>query len=230
MRPDLVTTSCAAHLLGHPQHPGGAQEVGAPAGDRVEARDRLDVVVEDVGALGDHLCQRHLLAAEVGGQHLDLAARRQLADRADHADEGAGAVVGEVVAVDRGDHRVPEAHPLHLVGDPQRLQRVVPGRLARLHVAEAAAPRADVAEDHEGGRAALPALADIGAVGLLADRVKVVVLDRLLQPAVVRAARRGDLQPGRLALAEADLAIAVRRPTAGLRPRAGDMKALVEGL
>ena len=80
-----------------------------------------------------------------------------------------------------------QPHLLHLVGDPQRLQRVVPGRHARLHVAEAAAAGADVAEDHEGRRAALPALADVGAVGLLADGVQVVGADRRLEPAVGRA-------------------------------------------
>ena len=73
--PDLVTTSLAAHLLRHLQHPGRAQELGAAARHRVEPRHRLDVVVEDVGTLVDHLGQRHLLAAEVGGEDLDLAAR-----------------------------------------------------------------------------------------------------------------------------------------------------------
>src|SRR3712207_8108227 len=47
---------------------------------------RSDVVVEDVGALGDHLRQRHHLAAEVRGEHLDLAAGGLAADLADHAD------------------------------------------------------------------------------------------------------------------------------------------------
>ena len=124
---------------------------------------------------------------------------RQHPDRADHADEGARPVVGQVVAVDRGDDGVAQPHRLHLVGDAQRLQRVVPGRLAGLHVAEAAAPGADVAEDHEGRRAALPALADVRAVGLLADGVEVVGADLLLQPPVVRPARRRHLQPRRLA-------------------------------
>ena len=95
-----------------------------------------------------------------------------------------------------------QAHLLDLRRDPQRLERVVPGRNARLHVAEAAAAGADVAEDHERRGAALPALADVGALGLLADGVEVVVGDRLLQAAVRRAARRRDLEPRRLALAK----------------------------
>src|SRR3712207_9085118 len=61
-------------------------------------------------------------------------------------------------------------------------------RPAGAHVAEAAAPRARVAEDHERRGAALPALADVGAGRLLTDGVEVLVLDQLRQRAVARAA------------------------------------------
>src|SRR5579884_1581607 len=111
------------------------------------------------------------------------------------------AVVREVVAVDAGDHRVAESHPGDRPGDPGRLERVVPGRLAGLDVAEAAASSADVAEDHERGGASLPALADVGACRLLADRVEVLLGDEPVELAVLRAAGRGDLEPGGLAAA-----------------------------
>src|SRR5262249_61920723 len=90
-------------------------------------------------------------------------------------------------------------------------------------------PRTLVAGVHARRRAALPALADVGAVGLLAHRVQVVVLDRALQPPVGRAARRGHLQPRRLSLAEGpNLSLVGSRAT---RPRARprDVDALVEG-
>ena len=103
---DLV----AAHLLRVAQHAAGAQEARPAPRQRVQPRHGLDVVVEDVGPLGDHARERHLLAAEVGREHLDLAARRQAPDRADHADEGGRAEVGQVVAVDAGDHRVAQPH------------------------------------------------------------------------------------------------------------------------
>ena len=112
------------------------------------------------------------------------------------------AEVREVVAVDARDHRVPEAHLRDRSRHPGRLERVVPRRLARLDVAEAAAPGAGVAEDHERGGAALPALADVRARRLLADRVEVLGLDQVLQLAVPRAARRRHLEPRRLAGAE----------------------------
>jgi hypothetical protein len=96
----------AAHLLGVAQHTAGAQELRAAAGEWVEPRHRLDVVVEDVGALGDDARERHLLAAEVGCQNLDLGVGREAPHRADHSDERRRAEIGQVVAVDAGDHRV----------------------------------------------------------------------------------------------------------------------------
>src|SRR3954470_9636991 len=45
----------AAHLLGVAQDAQRALPARAAARDGIQPRDRLDVVVEDVGALGDHL-------------------------------------------------------------------------------------------------------------------------------------------------------------------------------
>ena len=157
-----------------------AEELRAAAGDRIETGDDLDVVVEDVRSGGDHPSERHLLTLEVGRQDLDLAVGRLAADLGDHADEGAGAEVGEVVAVDRGDHRVAEPHPGDRPGDAGRLERIVPRRLPGLHVAEAAAAGARVAEDHEGRGPTLPAFADVRAGGLLADGVEVGASDQLV--------------------------------------------------
>src|SRR5829696_6244542 len=218
LRHDLV----AAHLLRVPEHAAGAQEARAAPGKRIQPRHGLDVVVEDVRALGDHARQRHLLAAEVGRQHLDLAAGSHPPDRADHADERAGAEIGQVVAVHARDHRVAQAHSLHRLGHAQRLERVVVCRLAGLHVAEPAAPGAGVAEDHERGRAALPAFPDVGAGGLLADGVEALALDHPAELAIGGTARRRALEPGRLALAEgANLAHQIEHPGAArVRARA----------
>ena len=99
-----------------------------------------------------------------------------------------------------------QAHARDRARHARRLERVVPGRLAGLDVAEAAAAGARVAEDHERRGAALPALADVGAGRLLADGVQVLLADQLGQLAVARAAGRGHLEPRRLALAQrADL-------------------------
>ena len=95
-QPGLGHHLVAAHLLGVAEHPARAEELRPAARERVEPRDGLHVVVEHVGTLGDHAGERHLLAAEVRGEHLDLAVRRHAPDRADHAYEGGGAEVGQV--------------------------------------------------------------------------------------------------------------------------------------
>src|SRR5690242_289132 len=121
-----------------------------------------------------------------------------------------------------------QAHLAHRLRDPQRLERVVPGRLAGLHVAEPTAAGAGVAEDHEGGRAALPAVADVGAGGFAADRVQVLLADQLVELAVAVAARELDLEPGRLALAEGPHVAQLEHARAArIRARARDVLAVV---
>src|SRR6266540_3535856 len=67
---------------------------------------------------------------------------------------------------------------------------------AGVHVAVAARARAGVAEDLEGRRSAAPALGDVGAASLLADREQVVPVDQLLDVEVARVgARRAYLHP-----------------------------------
>ena len=59
----------------------------------------------------------------------------------------------------------------------------------------AARPGADVPEYHEGGRSALPALADIRAMGFLADGVKPLGLQKIVKLHVVGAPGHGHLEP-----------------------------------
>src|ERR1700744_1399997 len=92
-----------------------------------------------------------------------------------------------------------QPHPRDRACDTRGLERVVPRRLARLHVAEAAASRARVAEDHECCGAALPALADIRTRSLLADGVQALCADHLGELSVAGAASRRPLEPGCLA-------------------------------
>ena len=58
-----------------------------------------------------------------------------------------------------------------------RLTEVERAGLAMLDVAVAAGTGADPAQDHEGSGAMVPALADVGALGLLADCVEPLVAD-----------------------------------------------------
>ena len=165
------------HLLGPREQPQRAVVVALDAHRRLDAAAGLDVVVEDVGTGLEHRHQRLLLEAEeVGHQHLDVRLGAAAAQRADGLRPVAGAAIGQVVAVDRRDDDVPQAHPLgrgrHLGG----LQRVeLLAELARAHRAVAAGARARLAHDLERRRAAPPALADVRAARLLADRVQVAL-------------------------------------------------------
>src|SRR5262249_2975918 len=106
-----------------------------------------------------------------------------------------------------------EAHLLRRLREPKRLEwvgRTV--RLARVHVAVAACPGAGVSEDLEGGRATTPALGDVRAARLLADRVQLTAVDQLSHLGVAGGAGwRADLHPLRAARSFGDRQRALHR-------------------
>lgn len=160
-------------------------------------------------ALGHHL-DHVQVAAEVTRQGLDQQGRLLGLDAADGLGEVMGAAVGQVVAVDAGEDDVAQPPAgqglcgvLGLVGVEGR------GPAVRLDAAEAAPARAGVAHEHDGGGGgvlvvAAPALADVGAPGLLADGVQA--------------------QPPQVRLDLAEVGIGARRGDRGLEPlgQAGD--------
>ena len=92
----------------------------------VEPRHRLRVVIVDVGLRLEHGLDRGLLRPGSRGRALrpDVSGQPRL-DLPDRLGEGPGAEVGQVVAVDRGEHHVlqPHASPR-----PRRPARAPPGR------------------------------------------------------------------------------------------------------
>src|SRR6266853_1138456 len=176
-----------AHPLGALQELERARIAALRPHLRIETWHRFDVVVEDVGTGAHHGGERGLVAHEIGDQHLDVALWDALADLPDGPGEDGGPTVLELVAVDRGDDGMMQAHPLDRLGDTNRLAKVEDPRPAGLDRAEAAGPGAGVAEDHEGRRARLPALADVGAARLLAHGVQVEAAHDLFQLGIVGA-------------------------------------------
>ena len=112
----------------------------------------------------------------------------------------AGAAVGQVVAVDRGDDDVLQAELRHGVGDAVGFVGVERAGQAGAHVAEGAGAGAGVAHDHHGGVALRPALADVGAGGFLAHRDQAVVAHQGAGLVVDRMGGRLHPDPGGLAL------------------------------
>src|SRR5438552_3616294 len=166
----------------------------------IQAGHRLQVVIHDVGWCGGEDLERAVeAAAEIGNQNFDGRARTVFPDGADAVDEVLGAAVAQVVAVDAGDDDVAQTE----LGDGLRqmtgLVRIRRERTAVRHIAEGAAPRADVAEDHEGRGAFAEAFGDVRARRFFAHRVQLLppqdVLD--LVEARVRA-RRTHADPRRL--------------------------------
>ena len=176
----------------------------------LESSDRLEVVVQDVRPSGHDVPQRRLVPVEVGDEHLDAHARHALPKLPDRLREDVRAAVGQVVAGDRGHHDVLQPEARDRLGDPARLVVVEPGRPAGLDVAEPAGAGARVAEDHDRGGALVPALADVRAVGLLADRVEVQAAEQALEVVVVLAG--GQLRADPVGVATKGVR-PVRRPT-----------------
>jgi hypothetical protein len=152
-------------------------------------------VVEGVGPGVDDGPYGGPVPLEVRGKDLDGAAGYLSPDLADGGGEDLGATVFQLVAVDARYDGVLEAHLFSGVGHAPGLVEVELGRLACEDGAEAAGAGADVAKDHEGRGAVVPALADVRAAGLLADRVQPQAAHGLFYVAVALPHRRPGFEP-----------------------------------
>src|SRR4029453_4378474 len=85
--------------------------------------------------------------------------------------------------------------PFFGAGEVDRLTRIRRMRRAMRDVEISARARARIAENHERRGAVVPALADVGAVGFLANSVQVQPAHQPLQSMIVLRAGRPDLQP-----------------------------------
>ncbi len=100
-----------------------------------------------------------------------------------------------VVAGDAGDDGVLQAQRGDGFSHTAGLVEVDGLGTALGHGAKAAAPRAQVAQHHEGGGFVVPALADVGAVGAFADGMQVHGPAQLLERVVVFSHRGARLEP-----------------------------------
>jgi len=111
-----------------------------------------------------------------------------------------GAAVIEVVAVDRGEHHVAQAHQLDGARGVGGLLGVEPApRITGVHGAETAGAGAHLAHQHQRGGAGVPALADVRALGFLAHRGKPVLAHGAAHGVEARPGGHRRAQPARLA-------------------------------
>ena len=118
-------------------------------------------------------------------------------ERADRRRVVGRAPIGDVVAVHRGHDDMREPHLVRRLRESQRLERIrrLVG-LPRVDVAVAARSRTGVAQDLEGRRTAPPALADVRAASLLADRHELALAHEVFHLVVARVgARRAHFHP-----------------------------------
>ena len=89
----------------------------------------------------------------------------------DRASKYLGAPVGQFIAVNRSDDGVAQIKIGDGGGDAFWFVFVQDFRFARLNGAETATARANIPQNHKGGCALAPTLANIGALGAFADRI-----------------------------------------------------------
>ncbi|ENN87038.1 hypothetical protein RHSP_12697 [Rhizobium freirei PRF 81] len=190
---------CGVQFLDPLQQANGVEIARTGTNRQVIARHGFHIVIEDVGLGGDDALQCTRLLQEVRRQDLDRGCRRSGTDRPDHLLKVLGATVFQIITVDRGDDDVAEAHLLDGLGDIFRLRHIERVRLARRDVAEGASTRTDLAHDHEGGVLLVPALADVRAASLFANRDELVLLHDRARLGIALRRRRLHADPVRLA-------------------------------
>ena len=205
------------------KHPGGARPRGQreklkrPAVDRlrpygpgssrlgllrkgIEPRDGFNIVIQNVGRRLYHFADRLVFPLEIRDQNFYLHPRGRLPHLVHGTREDTGAFVVPVIPVHRGydymrDPRVVFPEFRDRRGHPGGLFPVEFAAFSRLHVAEAAASRADVPQDHESERSGPPALPYVRALGLLAHGVKSEFAHKAFKLDVIRTARDLRLYP-----------------------------------
>ena len=169
-----------------------------------QAAHRFDVLREHVQAAVDDRLDVAQHALEIRRQRLDRGVGIESLDLADAGGEMRRAAVGQVVAIDRGEHHVLQLISCTVRRGVGRLLRIEPAaRIAGVHGAEAAGARAHLAHQHDRGRAGVPAFTDVRALGFLAHRGEPMLAHRLPdrvepRPAAPPAVRRSQagLPPG----------------------------------
>ncbi len=125
------------------------------------------------------------------------------------------AAVGQIVPIHGGQHHVLELHELDGAGHVLRFFGVEPAvRVAGVDRAEAAGARTDGAHQHDGAGTGVPALPDVGALGLFADGGQAVLPNHVLDGREPLATRR----PGLAARGACEVRPAAALPSRALMP------------
>jgi hypothetical protein len=187
--------------IGRPgEHGEAAGVVGGGPGGPLEPGDRLDVVVEHVGAGVEDEVERLGVAFAIRDEHLDPTSRPGPTDRFDRRRKRPGAAVGQVVASHRGDDGKVEPHRDDRLGHPFGLAVIERAGATGIDQAEPAGAGTTLAVNHERGGPVGPALRQVGTACLLAHRHQVQPGDLTLERRHLGAVLDSGPHPRRLAL------------------------------
>jgi hypothetical protein len=171
-----------------------------------EPLDGFHVLCEHLQAGIHHRGDGILVAFEVRRQRFDGGLGIHGADGADTGGVVGSAAVGQIVAVHGREHHVAQPHEPDRFGGLCRLVGIEPAfRVSRVHGAEAAGAGADRAHEHDRGRAVRPALGQVGAVRLLADRGQPVLVHDPSHLLVLAAPGQANAEPVGFALRRFDV-------------------------
>ena len=137
---------------------------------RIQPRHGLDVVRKYFGCRSNYGSQRVAVSFEIGDEHFDRGTG-PLANGEDRRCDMRRAAIRHVIAIHHRDDRVFHAHRLDRFRNAARLIAISDKRLSFADRAERAAARADLAEDHEGRGAGVPAFEDVRATRFLTNGV-----------------------------------------------------------
>src|SRR5579862_6285973 len=155
---------------------------------------------EHFGLGVEHDVERGQITRKVAGEAFDFSLGNEFVNQPYGAREDRGDAVGEVVAVDGSEHEVAPAEIPHRFRDPHWFEPIhFATRTTGFYVAEVAASRARVAEDHDRGRAGAPTLADIRAERFLAHGMQFARAYFREQLLVILTVRKPDFEPLRFA-------------------------------
>src|SRR2546427_2886748 len=178
--------------------------------DRLEAIDRLDVVVEDIYTRFDDTAHGLEVPLKIRDEGFDEQVGSTGFDLPYRLREVGRAAIRKVVAIDGCQDDVGQVHFGEGDGHFRRFVEVEGSmRVARFHGAKMAPAGAGVPHEHDRRRPSAPTLPDIGAMGLLAHGVQVQGAEEALQMTIVLAGWRSDPEPVRFPLREHDSHIIV---------------------
>ena len=141
-------------------------------------------MTEHIGSGGQNRFHGLRISAKIGDKNFCCHSVKP-AQGPNHPGEMSRPAVQQIIPCDACDHDMFEFHLPNRCSDTHRLILFRGRRDALSHRAEKAVARADIAEDHEGCRAVIPAAVAVWAHRIFADRVQRLLLKQTMNADII---------------------------------------------